>query len=147
MSQISLGHDFKLAIFEIYQEGTAIKLNITLDKEDFFKAVYEDAAFQAAEKLIEGKACGYFDENLTITIDKHCTNFSITSIQVDEMNIRFSGFLGKESGSIKEINIINTCLVEDFSNHDNIMKLKINGKSRSFRLNQQRTSTTAIYEE
>ena len=147
LSQISLGLDIKLAIFEIFQDGAAIKLNITLDKEDFLKAVGENDFNPHNSKLTEGKAFGYFDENLAITIDKQCTNFSITNIEFDEMTILFSGFLEKESSSIKEIAITNTCLINSFSNYDNIMKLEVNGKSRSFRLNQNRISTSAIYED
>lgn len=145
LAQISMGHDIKMAIFNIYQNNLGLMVDITIDKEDFFKVAINKNPKDMDSDMLENIACGYFDSNLAVSVNGQCTNFSIDTIVVEGMVIHFSGSLGKVDAEIKEVNITNTCLIDDFSSHDNIVKLSLNDRKRSFRLNQDRTTTSVYY--
>lgn len=138
------GHDIKMAIFEIYEGESSLEMSISLDKEDFLATLSTEFHELTSENL-ELLAFQYLDSKIAININGECTTFTIDEVEFSDLNIHIRGSLNIQINEVKEVQMTNTCMIELFKDHDNIMKLKLNDRTRSFRLNQNRTSTIATY--
>ncbi|MEL6719657.1 MAG: hypothetical protein AAFP82_13160, partial [Bacteroidota bacterium] len=69
----------------------------------------------------------------------------INQITEDEHHIFIDAIFSKPQNTIQRIEIYNTCLVEQISNHSNIMSFHFHGEERMFRLHQKRIRTVVEY--
>lgn len=138
-------HDIKMAIFEIYETDSGLAMTVSVDREDFYETLAREFPVKVKTHKIEDLAFLYLDSKTAITVNGECTSFEIHEIEFGELNIHLTGSLNLKVDDVKEIRVTNTCMIEIFEGHDNIMKLKLNDRIRSFRLNSKRTSTIAKY--
>ncbi|MEO9872872.1 DUF6702 family protein [Ekhidna sp.] len=146
ISSISYSHDIRMAIFEITENDSGLQMNISVDRYYFYESLkneFEDHATRDFENM----AWEYLQSRVAIEVDGNCTAFEITEIEYGEENIYLKGSLNLQLEDIKEVKMTNTCMVDLVEGHDNIMKLKLNDRTRSFRLNSKRTSTIASYND
>ena len=87
----------------------------------------------------------YLECRLTIEIDGVIPSFDLIKVEFSPENMLIKGTFNQKFADIKQVKMTNTFLIEEIPGHDNIMKLKLNDRTRSFRLNSKRTSTMAIY--
>lgn len=138
-------HDIKLAVFEVFEAESGLEMNVTLDKEDFLSSLESEFGIRPTSDNLQKLAFEYLDSKVSIKVNGECTSFAILEIVFSNLNIHLKGSLNIQIAAIEEIHMTNSCMVDLIEDHDNIMKLKLNNKTRSFRLNRSRTSTTATY--
>ena len=139
------GHDIKMAIFEIYQGKSGLKITISVDKDDFLKALATEFPTGLTSENLGELAFDYLASKIAIEINDECTSLALHEIEFDNLNTYLRGSLNTQVCKIEEVRMTNTCMIDLFEDHDNIMKLKLNDRTRSFRLNSRRTSTVAHY--
>ena len=140
-------HDIKMAVFEIVQNEHGFQMSITLDKEDFLRTL--SSLYGAGPdnlRGLQGRVWQYFDSHLMITINDQCTSLTINTIQHGKENIVLNCSLNLPVGRVEEVRIENYCMIDQIDKHENIMRLKLSDRDRSFRLNRDRVSTTAKYD-
>ncbi|WP_370090227.1 DUF6702 family protein [Ekhidna sp.] len=138
-------HDIKMAIFEIFETDSGLAMTVSVDREDFYETLTREFPEKVKTHKIEDLAFLYLDSKTKITVNGACTSFAIHEIEFGELNIHLTGSLNLRVDGVKEIRVTNTCMIEHYEGHDNIIKLKLNDRTRSFRLNSKRTSTVATY--
>ncbi|MEP0984643.1 DUF6702 family protein [Ekhidna sp.] len=139
------GHDIKMAMFEIYEGKSGLEMTVTVDKEDFYSALSEEFPTKIQEHEIRDLAFEYLESRVSIKVNGACTSFSIHEIESGDLNIHLKGSLNLEVDNVQKVTISNTCMIDLFEDHDNIVKLRLNDRNRSFRMHRNRTSTEAIY--
>ena len=145
LSYFGYGHDIKMAIFEIYEGNAGLEMKISIDKDDFLKTLAQEFPTTFSNNKITDHAHTYFGSHVTITVNGKCTSFKIKEVRFSETNIHLTGTLNLQVDEVREVRVTNTCMVDLYKDHDNIIKLRLNEKNRSFRLNKDRTSTVATY--
>lgn len=138
-------HDIKIAVFEIYQGKSGLEMTISVDKDDFLKVLENEFTLGLTSENLGELAFDYLDSKIAIEVNGVCTSFTIHEVEFGNLNIHLKGSLNTQVTKVKEVRMTNTCMIDLFENHDNIMKLKLNDRTRSFRLNSKRTSTIATY--
>ncbi|MEP1035494.1 DUF6702 family protein [Ekhidna sp.] len=141
------GHDIRMAIFEIYEGDCGLVMNVSADRYYFSQTLKNEFPSRFKDEHFEQITWEYLQDKVAIEIDGNCTAFEINEIEYSEENIFIRGKLNLILDDVKEVKMTNTCMIDFIDGHDNIMKLKLNDRTRSFRLNSKRTSTTASYKE
>lgn len=146
-SQWLSAHDIKLAVFELSENQNELALTISIDRNDLMKVLQPAMQGLGKNKSFLQVATDYFNEKMAIAVNDECAAILLSRVEYSDHMIYFSGSLKcSVSQPIREIKMSNSCLVDAFSQHENIMKLRLNNKTRSFRLNKDLTSTVAYYE-
>ncbi len=135
-------HDLRMARFNISESENGYTLDINFDRADFLKTIYATDQYQS-DVLEQAKI--YIRQNLQYVFDGDSVSFELDSIQYTEENIFLTGMLMTARRNISEIQVANTCLIEDVEGHLNIMEFFLNGKKRFFRLDENRITTTIKY--
>ena len=138
-------HDIKMAIFEIYQGKSGLEMTISVDKEDFLKALAAESPSGITSENLGGMAFDYLVSKIAIEVNGECALLALHEIEFSNLNIHLRGKLNTQVCKVEEVRMTNTCMIDLFEDHDNIMKLKLNDRTRSFRLNSKRTTTVATY--
>ncbi len=145
-SAFGYGHDIKMAVFEVSRNEQGLQMTISVDKDNFLEILSIQYAVSRHElENLKKWAWQYIDSHLLLTVNNTCTSFIIDTFEYGEQNIVITGKLDFVTDQIQEVQIENYCLVDVFTDHENIMKLKLNGSERSFRLNKDRTATMVEY--
>lgn len=139
------GHDLRMAIFEISQVEGRYVIDITFEKENIQKSLiasfgrvsYQEEHFKQTIK-------DYLEGNFKIIINGECVTPEIQNLTFDEEHLRVNAALPVNFQHISTIEVFNTCLLE-ISGHMNIIKVKLNGQTRTFRLTKDRVSTVIDY--
>lgn len=139
------GHDLKMAIFEIYEGKTGLEISISIDREVFLQTLKADCSETMLQNEFEDAAWEYLDSHMKIFVNDQFGSFHIEEIEYGRQNMIITGSLNVSVKEVREVRMTNTCLVDSIDGHDNIMKLNLGGRLRSFRLNEKRTATTAKY--
>lgn len=138
-------HDIKLAVFEIQESEAGLALSVTIDREDFFKELAPEIQKQSPNVNFYALATSYFNDHVRISVDGNNAKFRVLKMEYSDEMAHISGTLNLPNSKVGEVKMSNTCLVSTFSQHENIMKLKLNGRVRSFRLTKEHTATVATY--
>ena len=138
------GHDIRMAIFEISERNEGLTLKVSMDKDDFYASLEKEFSSLSADN-IEELSWIYLTKNLDIEVNETRVLFKTGEITFDTYNIHLTTTLNPKISRITKVKMTNTCLIDSIEGHDNIMKLKLNSRVRSFRLNKKRTSTIASY--
>lgn len=142
------GHDLRMAIFEISEGENGLELSVSIDRDGFMTTLQENCNESLIHHEFEDAVWEYLDSHMKIYVNDKLGKLDVGSIELGDQNIFINGALNVPDeiiGEIREIRMTNSCLVETIEGHDNLMKLKINDRQRSFRLNKDRISTTATY--
>lgn len=140
-------HDIRMAIFEVFEGDAGLEMTVSLDRNCFTQIIQKECltAYNSEDfKLLTSE---YLRSKVLIEIDSRCTSFEVFQIEFSEENIFVKGSLNLKTEKIKEVKLTNTCMIDFIEDHDNIMKLKLNDRTRSFRLNSKRTTTVASYKD
>lgn len=140
-------HDIRMAIFEIYEDPSGLKMNVSVDKYYFNQTLQTEFPTDYNSANFERLTWEYLQSRVTIEIDGNCTAFEINEIEYSDENIFIKGSLNLRLQDVNEVKMTNTCMIDLIEGHDNIMKLQLKDRTRSFRLNSKRTSTIASYNE
>ena len=139
------GHDIRMAIFEISESSEGLTLKISIDKNDFYASLEKEFGSTFTANKLEELSWIYLSKKLDIEINEIKVFFDSGETTIDTYNIHMTTTLNPKIDQVTEIKMTNTCLIDSIEGHDNIMKLKLNNRVRSFRLNKKRTSTIASY--
>ena len=142
----AFGHDIRMAIFEISENTTGLTIDISLDRADFLACLEKEFLSEFSEENMKELSWTYLRRKLKIEIDEIEIAYDNEELTMNRNIIHLSANLKFNNHSIKQVKLTNTCFVDIIEGHDNIMKLKLNDRLRSFRLNKKRTSTIASYE-
>ena len=142
-------HDIRIAIYELSESDDKdhLILNASVDAEDLEKSLrstykeYQQAS--SAEK--EQWMIIYFSKHLQFNIGGQFVQMKGFSFRYEEGFVKVNAVLPYTSRPIRQINVVNTCLIDYTEGHSNIIKCKLHGKLRSFRLTEDRTSTLIEY--
>lgn len=129
-------HNVPMAVFEIYQESETIHLNITLDAEDLaqkLRLALPDISKEVLEK--------YLSSNTSFIFDNTINELDIVDFDFVGEHLKINGVFKKEIATIKQLEIINNCLL-NVDNQSNIIQLDINGDSKDYRMHKKRNSIT-----
>lgn len=146
-AHFSYCHDIRMAVFEIYDGPSGIEMQISADRHNFIQTLKAEFSDSFCEEMLGQITTEYLQSRLAIEIDGNCTTFEVFGIEYSDENIFIKGTLNLNLKTIQEVKMINTFMIDIIKGHDNIMKLKLNDRSRSFRLNSKRTSTVAFYKD
>lgn len=135
-----------MAIFEISQNRHDLNMTVSVDKEDFLQTLLNEFPDEYSSLKLPELALEYLKSKVYINVNGECASFEIEEVKYGDLNILIKGSLNLSVEHVKEVTIRNTCMIDLFEGHDNIIKLKLNDLNRSFRLNQDRVSTVAKYE-
>ena len=138
----SLFHDIRLAKFRITEVGSGYELSINFDRSDLLESIYASRDYEN-DVLLQAEA--YVKENLHYLFDGDTVLYDLEEIEYTENNIVIKGKILADKLSVTEINVVNTCLVDEVKGHMNIMEFFLNDKERFFRLDQARTKTIVKY--
>ncbi len=131
-------HDIEIAKFDVYQENDNLYLNIKFDKEDLNLALKKD---KVTKKTIQN----YLNKNTTWVINHQNMKFKVNEILEDRLFYQVKCIFNKTISNIKNIEVYNTCLLEETKKHSNIISFQLNGKNRTFRMHQQRKKINVNY--
>ncbi len=140
-------HDIRIAVFEIFEGSTGLEMRISADRHNFIQTLKTEFQDSYCEEMFGKITAEYLLNKMAIEVDGHCTSFEVFGIEYSDENIFIQGTLNLNLKSIYEVKMTNTFMIDIIKGHDNIMKLKLNDRSRSFRLNSKRTSTVALYND
>lgn len=143
----SFSHDIRMAVFEIYAGSDGLEMRVSADRYNFIQTLKTEFPHSFCADQMEQISMQYLESKLTIEIDGECSSFEITSIQYSDENIFIKGSLNLKLNEVRQVKMTNTCMIDLLPGHDNIMKLKLNDRIRSFRLNSKRISTVALYND
>ncbi|MEL7147427.1 MAG: DUF6702 family protein, partial [Bacteroidota bacterium] len=87
----------------------------------------------------------YLTKNLQINSAGTCTELTDFSFSYNEDFIKIRARVTGVSKPVKQIHIRNTCLIDTTEGHSNIIKCRLHGKLRAFRLNADRVTTVIEY--
>jgi len=136
------GHDIRMAIFEISEGENGYALEISFDKEDLFKSLSIALGAGETEELIKD----YLEGNFQVVFNGKCITPKIEGIKYEEEYIRVACAIPSMLNKVETIDVYNTCLLDN-EGHMNIIKSKLYGRTRTFRMTNERTSTIIDYRE
>ena len=142
---IGYAHDIRMAVFEIIKVEKGLEMHVSVDRYDFFQTLESEYPAAFDTENLEQITLDYLQSKVAIEIDGKCSDFEIEEIEYYKQNILIKGSLNLDIDEINEVKMTNTCMIDSIEGHDNIMKLKLNDRTRSFRLNSERTSSIASY--
>jgi len=143
--QLGYGHDIRMAMFEISQNEQGYLLEMSFDKLDLEKSLITAYPSLSESNDREAAIIEYIKGNFQLSINDTCVDFEVEQITYEEEYVRVKATLPVEYKKIHIINVFNTCLIDYNEGHNNIIKSKLNGKTRTFRLSHKRTSTVIDY--
>lgn len=145
ISGLGFCHDIKMAVFEIFQGPAGLQMNISADRLYFNEILKREFPETFPERKFEQMARDYIQDRVEIFINDECTSYEFEEVTYDNDNVYFKGPLGFKTERISEVTMINTFMIDVIKGHDNLMRLDLNDRKRSFRLNVDRTRTIAEY--
>ncbi|MEQ9229823.1 MAG: hypothetical protein RIF46_04015, partial [Cyclobacteriaceae bacterium] len=116
------GHDLKMAIFEIYEGKTGLEISISIDREVFLQTLKADCSETMLQNEFEDATWEYLDSHMKIFVNDQFGSFHIEEIEYGRQNMIITGSLNVSVKEVREVRMINTCLVDSIDGHDNIMK-------------------------
>lgn len=138
-----LGHDSKIALFDLFKENNSLELSMRLDLDDLAIALAISPDFEPCEYAPQ--ISDYILDRLKIKINDKAIDICISEQTKDEHYLEIKASLGITEYGIKQIDVWNTCLIDNIEDHSNIVHARIREKTRSFRMNKDRTSISIIY--
>ena len=148
VSHFGYSHDMKMAMFEIFKSDVGYGLDMSFDKLDFEKSLITSFPEMSGLKDSEARAAyiiHYIESNLQMDFNGVCITPEVQSIVYEEEYVRVYAMLPLQLDDIHTINIFNTCLIDYNEGHMNIIKVRLNGAVRTFRLSAERIRTTVEY--
>lgn len=140
-------HDIKMAIFEISRQYNGYIMEVSLDKADFERSLlttYPVLQQSDDPDLRKHFIREYLYNNFQLHINAQCQEMRIEKITHQEEYVKLAIEL-PYIGTVKEINVFNTCLIDYNPGHMNIFKANLNDKVRTFNLNEDRITTSFSY--
>ncbi len=131
-----------MARFRVEEQGSNYQFRVSFDRVDILEAIY---ANPSQETEVIDKIEDYVQSRVSYSFDGQPASFDFESIEYTADMIILRGFLDAPL-NVEEINVSNTCLVDDIDGHLNIMEFFLNDNKRYFRLHEGRTKTTVSYE-
>ena len=144
------GHDIRMAIFEISKDSKNYTLDISFDKKDL-----ERSLITAYPKLLTAKdnmtresyIKDYLESNFQLAINNNCVVPNIEAVTYEDEYVRIHATLPIKWQNVETINVFNTCLLDYNEGHSNIIKVRLNERTRTFRLSSERITTVVDYRE
>jgi hypothetical protein len=133
-------HSFKMAIFTLEESAGGLLVTARFDAEDF-------AAQPGLNKLHPEAVSRYLNEHFQVQLNSEQLNLQKLSLTEDGLYVELSALLmaSRANESVKEVRIFNTCLTDALPGYSNIVKLKLEGSTRAFRMHKERTEIIATY--
>ena len=139
----SADHDIKMARFRVEKQTSGYEISVAFDRVDILEAVYSQPV-ERVEVIEQIEA--YVKPRVTYRIDGRAIPYQFESIEYTKENIILTGTIKVPIGRVDEIEVENTCLIQEIDGHLNIMEFFMNDNKRYFRLHEGRTKTTVTYE-
>ena len=136
-------HDFKMAIYEIYQSEEGYHLTIRFDIEDLEKSVR--AEYEVAPGQWQSKIQEYIRKHFYLKFNGEIALIRFGDISTDQDFLTLQATLGGITGPIKTIDAFSTCLINEVPDHTNLVQVAFHGKKRYFRLSEDRIKTLIEY--
>lgn len=138
------GHDLKLAIFEISETDRGYEMFVSADRLFLLECIH--SAYPSSNDSYENLLLDYLQCTVGVYINGEHAAFKLKEVEYGNDNIVLLVQLTTQLQHISEIQLQNSFMTERIDGHENIMKLRINDRMRSFRLNKSRTTTIANYD-
>ena len=143
LATTGLAHDFKMAIYEIYEDGDQYKLNIKFDIDDLQNSIrYE---YPIGESGWQSNVEAYIRKHFYLRINEEFAIIRFLEMTVDEDFMTVEATLHEVVSPIKTIDVFSTCLINEVENHTNLIQADFFGKKRYFRLSKDRIKTKIEY--
>ena len=143
----SFGHGLNVSTVELTEEEGQFILSFNLSKADLYTSVvtaYPELINQNLE-VIKSRFSDYIKSNFSVKINDDCQDIDISQIEESVAFIKITGNVSF-TGKVELIDVYNHCLVDYNDEHQNIFRVNLNGKLRTFRLTAERLSTQIKYE-
>jgi len=135
-------HDIPIAFFNVeIHADNHIGIDMEFHKKDIDKIVALTYKQTASIELIER----YILKHSKWRINNQALNVEICDIKDVHGHYYVKTQLAAFNGTLKNINIHNSCLVKHIPTHVNVVNIQYQGKKRSFKLSQQRLNTSIDY--
>lgn len=137
-------HESKIALFELSQQDDQVVLSIRLDLEDLATSI--GTPLSSVPPECSAIAETYIYERVKININEKMLDICMLNQSQDGHYLKITASLGEVKGNIEKINIWNTCFIDSIAKHSNIIHARLNKKTRSFRMDKDRTFISISYE-
>lgn len=121
-----------------------MQMSVTADR--FYLSECVRKTYPLSNESFQTLLQDYLGFTVEIDIDGECTSFEIREVTYGAENMLITVDLDQNAKEISEVKLTNSFMTELVEGHENIMKLNVNDRIRSFRLNEQRTKTIASYD-
>ncbi|UII33454.1 hypothetical protein LVD17_06410 [Fulvivirga ulvae] len=149
-SCVGYGHDIRMAIFEISEDNKNYTLDISFDKKDLERSLitaYPELLTVKDNMTRESYIKDYLESNFQLAINNKCIAPNIEAVTYEDEYVRIHATLPIKWQSVETINVFNTCLLDYNEGHSNIIKVRLNKRTRTFRLSAERITTVVDYRE
>ena len=127
-------HDIPVTMYNLSFSEQETKLVVKIDIEDL-KLISDD---EINKKMIQSK----FEEGIEFKLDNEEINFQLHTFSMDHEFYTLVFHSPKTTFKNKTLMLKTTLLVEEDSEHSNIIKVKYQDKTRGFRLHKERLTTS-----
>lgn len=150
LSIYAKAHSFEMAYYDILESGKGYHLKISYDRDDIRKEIttkyphiLEMSEATAAQEL-EHCLIDYVEKHVSFQFDNQEVKFIEWSFEYEQTLTQISIKLKTKSKKVKNITVINTCLIQN-KKHNNIIRSYLYDRDRHFRLTKDRQKTTIAY--
>ena len=130
-------HDLKIALFDIRYEDGQMSCFVRVDRVEFFKALDNTVTNQSIQN--------YVADHFTMQFDEKKASLAVLDYELRpdfiEIEMEVSDYIVRP----KQIKVMNTFLLDQMEEQENVVRFNLNDKTRSFRLNSERKETLVKY--
>lgn len=137
-SQKGKAHDLKLAFFEVWVEEGTTNYQIRADRLKVIEAL--------DYKLSNESLANYLNQVFIVKSANGQSSVQVINYDLTEDYITIRGYISRVDLITKELQIQNRFLMSDDPNHENILRLNLNGRTRSFRFKAERKEISIQYQ-
>lgn len=137
-------HEFKIGRYEIRPNEGDMTLFVRLDRYDIMEAIQTQTSCGNPD-ILDVCLTEYIVNHVKLTFDGKEACYEYQEHEVKEEFIEMYFRIGIDPEGVKEIKVFNNALLEQWIKQENIVYSLLNDRSRSFRLNKDRTETLIVY--
>ena len=132
-----LSHDLKIALFEIREHEGSLVCQARVDRVEFLKSLGAPATEQALT--------AYLEEHLALSFNGQLANLNVEDVRLSDLYVVFTANIETTDPKATTITMKNTLLVNELKGHENIVRIDLHDRVRSFRFKKDRPEITINY--
>jgi len=129
-------HNLKVGHFDITIAERAYRLDIKLDRDDLARALKISGENLDSLSVLTP---AYLEQNLSVAFNGEPVGFRQWQFEEDPLLLKGYTFLETSIEEVTQIEVINTCLLEEVDGQVNLVASRLHNRFRMFKMNLDRT--------